>query len=368
VKAARKIWRTAWRLGVCALLLFWIFHTIFLNEGRIAWERQGHSWLELSRRQQWQAAWSHGPRELWHTLMWVDPMALTLSLGFMGLTILAGVVRWRMVLRIHGLDLSLARAAEISFVAHFFNSFLLGATGGDLLKAYYAARETHHKKMEAVVTVVVDGLLGLFAMLMFACLMMLPNLSLLGTHRRLAALAVLILVMTAGCGLVISLSFWGGLSRLWPRSRAALRKLPGGELFEQCVDACRAFGRHPGFILRAMAVSMVLNVVCVLQFWAVARGLGLNISPRALLVIVPMIICVSALPITPSGLGVRENLYVLMLAVPEINITATQALSLSLLAYAGSLFWSLVGGVVYAGLKERHHLAEVAQPDAAGAN
>ena len=64
----------------------------------------------------------------------------------------------------------------------------------------------------------------------------------------------------------------------------------------------------------------------------------------------------------------RESLYVLMLAVPEINVTATQALSLSLLAYAGSLFWSLIGGVLYAGLKERHHLAEVAQSDAAGAN
>ena len=109
-------------------------------------------------------------------------------------------------------------------------------------------------------------------------------------------------------------------------------------------------------------------MVCVLQFLAVARGLSLVISPLVLLVIVPMIICVSALPITPSGLGVRENLYVLMLAVPEISVTATQALSLSLLAYAGSLVWSLIGGLVYASLKERHHLAEVTQPDVAGAN
>src|SRR2546429_1255676 len=161
--------------------------------------------------------------------MLVDRTALLLSLVFMGATLVLGVFRWRMVVRVHGIDLSLGRATEISLVAHFFNSFLLGSTGGDLLKAYYAARETHHKKMEAVVTVVVDRLLGLFAMLLFACLMMLPNLSLLGTHRRLAALAVLILVMTAGCGLVISLSFWGGLSRLLPPSRAALRQPPGGE-------------------------------------------------------------------------------------------------------------------------------------------
>src|SRR5438093_298525 len=146
----------------------------------------------------------------------------------------------------------------------------------DLLKAYYAARETHHKKMEAVVTVVVDRLLGLFAMLAFACGMMLPNLALLQAHKRLAALAVFVLLMTVGCGLAIGLSFWGGVSRLWPKSRARLRTLPKGELLEQCLDACREFGRRRGFILRSLGLSMLLNMISVFQYLAVARGLGLN--------------------------------------------------------------------------------------------
>jgi uncharacterized membrane protein YbhN (UPF0104 family) len=72
-----------------------------------------------------------------------------------------------------------------------------------------------------------------------------------------------------------------------------------------------------------------------------------------------MIFCISSLPITPSGLGVRENLFVLMLAVPEIAVPKTAALSLSLLAYASSLFWSLAGGVVYLSLKKKQHLEEV---------
>jgi uncharacterized protein (TIRG00374 family) len=361
VNAARKIWKIGWRLAVCALLMAWILQTIFQNEGRLAWERQGHSWSQLSRTQQWQAAWSHGPRELWRTLTLVDSMALLLSVLLMGLTILLGVVRWRMVLRVHGIDLTLGRAAEISLVAHFFNSFLLGSTGGDLLKAYYAARETDHKKTEAVVTVAVDRLLGLFAMLVFACAMMGPNLTLLQAHKRLAALAGFVLLMTIGCGLAIGLSFWGGVSRFWPKSRARLRKLPKGELLDECLDACREFGRRRGFILRTLGLSMLLNMISVFQYLAVAHGLNLNVSPVALFVIVPMITCVSALPITPSGLGVRENLYVIMLAVPEIQVPATSALSLSLLAYAGNLFWSLIGGIVYATLKERHHLGEVAQ-------
>ena len=86
----------------------------------------------------------------------------------------------------------------------------------------------------------------------------------------------------------------------------------------------------------------------------------MKIPPMVLFVTVPVIICISALPITPSGLGVRENLFVFMLAESSIGVTVpdTSALSLSLLAYAGSLFWSLAGGLVYSMLKERHHLAE----------
>ena len=362
MKPGRSIWRTSWRVGLCLLLLGWVFHSIFLNEGRLAWERGGHAWSELSRADQWHMAWFHGPTELIRTLRLLEPWHGVLSVVFMGLTIVLGMLRWRMVLRVQGIHLPLSRAWEISLVSHFFNSFLLGSTGGDLMKAYYAARETHHLKTEAVVTVVVDRLLGLLSMLIFAALMMLPNLKLLEAHRRLAALAGLILAMLAGGGLVTGLSFWGGLSRRWPSARNWLRRMPKAETIERSLEACRRFGHEPMFLLKAFGLSMVLNAICVFQLGSLASGLKLNVDPVALFLVVPVVICISALPITPSGLGLRENLYVWMLAVPEIHVPATQALSLSLLAYAGSLLWSVVGGLVYVTFKEKHHLAEVVAP------
>jgi uncharacterized protein (TIRG00374 family) len=344
------------------LLLGWILHAIFVAEARRLASAGGIDWPELGRMAQWRLAWSHGPRELWNTLHLADPGALAISLVFMGMTIVLGVVRWRMVLRVQGLHLSVPRAAEISLVAHFFNSFLLGSTGGDLLKAYYAARETHHKKTEAVMTVLVDRLVGLLAMLAFACLMMLPNLGLLAQHPWLAALAWCVFGMLVACGGVIALSFWGGVSKTLPKARVWLRRLPKGDLLERALEACRQFGRDRWFLARMLGVSMVLNVFCVLQIIALAEGLGLRIPVLALFVIVPVVVCVSAIPITPSGLGVRENLYVLMLAVPEIQVDPTQALSLSLLAYAGSLFWSVIGGVVYLTRRDRDQLSEITTP------
>ncbi len=337
------------------MLLTWIFHSIFVNEARMSTE--GSEWAKLSRVEQWERGWSEGPPELWEKLNIIAFGPMAVSVLLMGSTIVLGVVRWRMVLKVQGLDLSFGRALEISLVAHFFNSFLLGSTGGDLMKAYYAARETHHKKTEAVVTVFVDRLIGLWAMLLFAGMMMIPNSKLLSENGTLRASSALILAMLAGCTAVMILAFRGGVSKRWSGARAWLRRLPKGAHLERSLESCRRFGQERFFVSRTLAVSMALNAMCVLQLWVLSRGLGLDVSLISLLVIVPVVICISALPITPSGLGVRENLFVHMLSAP-ISVDPTKALSLSLLAYAGSLFWSLIGGIVYLALKDKHHLAE----------
>jgi hypothetical protein len=353
----KACWKVGWRVGVCALLLLWIFHSIFLNEGRLAAQSAGLDWQTLSRAQQWHLAWTNGPRDLWHTLCLTPLWALVSSTLVVGLALFGGVVRWRIVLEAQGLHLPLGRATRISLVAQFFNSFLLGSTGGDLIKAYAAAQETHHKKTEAVTTVFVDRLVGLWAMLLFASLMMPPNYDLLRASRDLAAPALVILAMLAALSVVLGLAFWGGVSKRFPRARHQLRRLPKGELLERALDSCRQFGRQRTFLLKTIAISLGLNGLWVIQVMALGTGLNLHIPVMALFVIVPIIFCISALPITPNGLGVRENLFVLMLAV--IAVPRTAALSVSLLASAEGLFWSLVGGVIYMGLRDNEPLAEI---------
>jgi hypothetical protein len=366
MKRLKMWWSIGWRTSLCLLLLLWIFHSIFLTDGRLWAQQNGLHWEQLSRSQQWHLAWSKGPQDLWHTLSLVHAGALLVSMLLVGLALWLGVMRWRLVLETQGLDLSMGRATRISLVAQFFNSFLLGSTGGDLIKAYYAARETHHRKTEAVTTVFVDRLVGLWTMLLFAGVMMIPNLRMLMHHRELAAPSLVIVAMLVALSVVLSLAFWGGVSKRFPRARHYLRRLPKGALLERSLDSCRQFGKEKVFLTKAVALSLVLNVIWVLQISVLGGGLDLSIPFTALLVIVPVIFCISALPITPNGLGVRENLFVLMLAV--IAVPRTAALSVSLLASAEGLFWSLMGGLVYMGLRQKEHLSEVTDGTMAGNN
>ncbi|HEX3716372.1 MAG TPA: lysylphosphatidylglycerol synthase transmembrane domain-containing protein [Verrucomicrobiae bacterium] len=359
MKTLKTAWNVSWRVGFCLFLLLWIFNSIFMSDGKIAAQASGVNWTALNHSQQWRLAWTDGPRDLWHMLRLTHLWALILSVLLVGLALFVGVIRWRVVLEAQGLHLGLERATHISLVAQFFNSFLLGSTGGDLIKAYYAARETHHKKTEAVTTVFVDRLVGLWSMLFFAGVMMIPNCRLLKASRDLYVPALFILAMLGGLSVVLGVAFWGGVSKRFPRARHQLRRLPKGELLERALDSCRQFGKEKKFLLKTIVISLSLNVIWVLQVMVLGAGLDLNISPVALFVIVPVIFCISALPITPNGLGVRENLFVLMLAALAVPVQRTAALSVSLLASAEGLFWSLVGGAIYMGLRKKEHLEEV---------
>ena len=104
----KKIWQIGWRVALCAVLLLWIFHCIFVNEARIAHPGQ---WSDFPRPEQWRLGWREGPPALWQTLTSVHSGWFLLSLVLMGSTILLGILRWRMVLRVQGLDLPLSRHA-----------------------------------------------------------------------------------------------------------------------------------------------------------------------------------------------------------------------------------------------------------------
>lgn len=195
-------------------------------------------------------------------------------------------------------------------------------------------------------------------MLLFVSMMALLNWNIVMSQQRFMAVMLVVLGMLFVSGLVVVLSFWAGPTKPRLKFEAFLARLPKGEVLVRCIEACHAFGEKPGFLPRVLGWSMLLSLACVLQIVALGFGLGLPMGEhfRVLLLIVPAIICISALPITPSGIGVRENLYVLLLSATAIGIEAKTALSLSLLAFAGSLLWSLIGGAVYLAFRSRHSL------------
>ena len=79
-------------------------------------------------------------------------------------------IRWFLLVRGLDLEFRLSDAFRLGTLGFMLNQVSPGSVGGDLLKAVFIAREQPGKQTEAVATVLVDRVIGLYAMLLIASL------------------------------------------------------------------------------------------------------------------------------------------------------------------------------------------------------
>src|SRR3954452_9541629 len=78
---------------------------------------------------------------------------------------LAAVVRWQILLKVQGINLSNGRIVALFFIGMFYNQFLPGGTGGDIVKTYLLWKETPKQKPGALLAVMFDRMIGLIALI-----------------------------------------------------------------------------------------------------------------------------------------------------------------------------------------------------------
>src|SRR5947208_15179167 len=75
----------------------------------------------------------------------------------------AAAFRWHILLKVQGIRLTFPRLSGLFLIGMFYNQFLPGGTGGDIIKSYLLLKETD-KKAGALLAVVFDRLIGLVAL------------------------------------------------------------------------------------------------------------------------------------------------------------------------------------------------------------
>jgi uncharacterized protein (TIRG00374 family) len=90
--------------------------------------------------------------------------AAALCLAAVTLTLL----RWFLLVRAIGIPIRLRDTLRLGFLGYLFNLAPMGIVGGDLLKAILLGREQHGHKTEALTSVFVDRMLGLWVLFLLA--------------------------------------------------------------------------------------------------------------------------------------------------------------------------------------------------------
>jgi uncharacterized membrane protein YbhN (UPF0104 family) len=131
-------------------------------------------------------------------------------------------------------------------------------------------------------------------------------------------------------------------ARLGP---ALARRLPGrlGLFAERSAQALLAVGQQPALVAAALALAVPFALLNGLAIWTALHGHGIALRYIEVLAIFPAADVLTSLPITISGVGVREGVFVHVLA--PFGVGEAAAVAAGLTRWAGELGRAAVGGL-----------------------
>jgi uncharacterized membrane protein YbhN (UPF0104 family) len=260
--------------------------------------------------------------------------AVALVLAFAG--ILTRAARWLALLRAVRARVSYRRAVYLYFVGAFFNAFLPTGFGGDVVRVLEIGPGA--TTQQAAGTVLVDRLTG-FIMLFVLALLALP----FAIRSLPANLAALIAALAVAVLLGSALLFEGRLLRRLTGWLPRGLSLAGDAWIGRTYGVITTIGWRG--VSAALLWSLVFNLLLIVENVLVARALGLDVPAGVFFLFVPVSTAAMLAPISISGLGVREGLYVTLFG--QVGASAASAVALSLGAYSLDLLMGLGGGVLY---------------------
>ena len=272
----------------------------------------------------------------------VDPLAAGIGFLLMGLLPLTTGYRWQLLMRVQGVNLGFWQCVRLTLLGFFLDNFIPGSTGGDVAKAYYAARRAH-RKAEAAVSVFVDRFVGLFALATLSGIAVVVSLG----RPEVAQAGWVVLIFLGGVFLA-SLVFFSRRIRKVLRFDAIIARLPFQRIVQRCDEAVFLYRYHKMAVVWAIGLSVLTQASAVVSMWLIGRGMGVRGSEGVLglypyFVYFPVIMMVSAIPVSPGGVGWREGTFAFFLSLA--GVPAGMGAALAVVYRVTRMIWSLPGAL-----------------------
>jgi glycosyltransferase 2 family protein len=287
---------------------------------------------------------------------------LLMGAALWGVLLILASVRWRILLRAAGIETSLVNALRLCFIGYFFNNVMPGVTGGDVVRGALITRGLDSQRWRAALSVIVDRLIGLVALLSLAACVLAWSLLEAGEESAYPA------VLTRGVFVFLGAAVLGGGAYLSRRVREFLGiekwlgKLPGGTTLAKIDGGLSVYRESPRGLAAAFLMSLPLQICGVLSFWAIGHALSAPISLADDFVIFPVVQTISAIPVAPAGWGLGETLYGKSFALFGSTFTLGVAVSI-LFRLTTQLGFGLIGGIVWVSSSQRKEEVQLIQSE-----
>jgi glycosyltransferase 2 family protein len=269
-----------------------------------------------------------------------------------GIALYLTCVRWHLLIRCSGIDISHLEVISLHYSGHFFNTTTPGAVSGDILKMAAILKYAPEKRVAGTMSILIDRLIGLAALIFVVLVMLIPAWSFLADEKsKEIHIAALIVGMGAlvflFCGILFLFrktliktkliqKIIGLIERKFPRILIA---------FTEIERAILTYKNHRKTLIGLMILSVIVHFLLGLSFYTLGLSLGLSVSPVLFILSMQISNALAAIFPLPGGLGLRDRIgksFLLAAGVSSVNSSATP-----LLYTAVILFWSLVGAACF---------------------
>jgi hypothetical protein len=290
-----------------------------------------------------------GLRNIGETMAMVSPVAFLLSAVFLLSATMLSARRWRLFIPY---PISAFQVSRFCLIGSFFNNCLPGTVGGEVVKVYYLVRKLK------------EGLN--------------PD---HGSERKnllepytiySAVIGSVFIDHCMGLGIIVAVAFlvypWGyiylkGTPAIWMVPAALLTlpflfflfvKLKIGErinLLRKFHSYLSQYATTKPILLKSFIYSAAIQFLVIMSVYVIAQGLSLDVDLFSVFVFVPLINIILLIPVSISGIGLREGAYAYFFG--NVGLPMEKAVALSFLWFLSQVAASLPGLCLYIATHKR---------------
>jgi len=247
------------------------------------------------------------------------------------IAILLSTYRWIIFLKLRSIVLTLSQALKYYLISIFAGNFL--PSGGlDVVRAIYAGKGG--KVSTALAATFIDRLSGFYAILFY---LIIAAITLTMKTKALLNITIIgILLLLAINLLLFTKQFYEMVNKV-KRNKITTPIL-------KFLNSIYEYRNEWSLILKTLPISILIQLLFSLVPIVISFGLKVKIPIWESILLLPIINFVMMIPVTISGLGLREGAFIILYGD---LIGREKALLLSLLYYLTSVIISLIGWVLF---------------------
>jgi uncharacterized protein (TIRG00374 family) len=275
-----------------------------------------------------------------------SPGLIAFAAGCVFLQVFINNYRWLRLMRGLGLQSTISETMPLSLIGMFFNFVMPGGVGGDVVKGFYLVQDHRERKVAAVVSILMDRIMGFFVMVGTAFFALFLSWDKVRSVPQLSSIAVgvTLLFLAFLVFFAVSLSRRIGQSRL---AEIVFTKFPAGEKIRKLYETLHTFRKAKSALVIGAVLSLFNQFLLVAFVYVIGQAMGVTEIPLSMyFFLVPIGTVVQALPLSPAGIGVGQAAFFFLFNLylgKESQLGPTAVTMMQLMNFG----WGLFGAYYY---------------------